>query len=132
MNENTVKGKWNEIKADIQKAWGKLTEADLDDIKHNMSALGDKLQEKYEMTKEQAREKIDELKAKLNLDGDRDFDAEDEDDEDDAKSQYASNKQNPSYKPDVQSDKAREFKAEGARDQNVRSKRPDGNGREVR
>lgn len=30
VNENTTKGKWLEMKGDIQKAWGKLTDDDLD------------------------------------------------------------------------------------------------------
>lgn len=29
-NENTIKGKWLEIKGEIQKSWGKLTDDEID------------------------------------------------------------------------------------------------------
>lgn len=39
INENITKGKWLEIKGDVQKAWGKLTDDDLEKSKGNMKKL---------------------------------------------------------------------------------------------
>ena len=47
INENTVKGKWLEIKGDIQKAWGKLTDDELDKAKGDMKQISGLIQQKY-------------------------------------------------------------------------------------
>ena len=47
MNENTVAGKWLEIKGEVQKAWGKLTSDDLEKTKGDMKAIGGLIQQKY-------------------------------------------------------------------------------------
>ena len=48
LNENTIKGKWLEIKGDIQKAWGKLTDDELEKTKGDMKAIGGLIQQKYD------------------------------------------------------------------------------------
>ena len=47
MNENTIAGKWLEIKGEVQKAWGKLTSDDLEKTKGDMAAIGGLIQQKY-------------------------------------------------------------------------------------
>ena len=47
MNENTLKGKWLEIKGDVQKAWGKLTDDELEQTKGDMKSIGGLIQQKY-------------------------------------------------------------------------------------
>jgi uncharacterized protein YjbJ (UPF0337 family) len=47
LNENIVLGKWTEIKDEIQKAWGKLTEDELEKTKGDMKAIKGLLQQKY-------------------------------------------------------------------------------------
>ena len=47
MNENTLKGKWLEIKGDIQKSWGKLTDDDLEKTKGDMKAISGLIQQRY-------------------------------------------------------------------------------------
>jgi uncharacterized protein YjbJ (UPF0337 family) len=47
MNENTVKGKWIEIKGDLQKAWGKLTDDELEQTKGDMKSIGGLIQQRY-------------------------------------------------------------------------------------
>lgn len=47
LNENTIKGKWLEIRGDLQKAWGKLTNDELDKTKGDMKAIGGLIQQKY-------------------------------------------------------------------------------------
>ena len=39
INENTIKGKWLEIKGDVRKAWGKLTDDELEQTKGDMTAI---------------------------------------------------------------------------------------------
>jgi uncharacterized protein YjbJ (UPF0337 family) len=47
LNENTVKGKWLEIKGDIQKTWGKLTGDELDKTQGDMKSIRGLIQQKY-------------------------------------------------------------------------------------
>lgn len=47
INENVIKGKWLEMKGDIQKAWGKLTDSDLDKTKGDLKAISGLIQQKY-------------------------------------------------------------------------------------
>jgi uncharacterized protein YjbJ (UPF0337 family) len=47
LNENIIKGKWLEIKGDVQKAWGKLTNDELDKTAGDIKAIGGLIQQKY-------------------------------------------------------------------------------------
>lgn len=47
MNENTIKGKWLEIKGDVQKAWGKLTDDELEQTKGDIKSIGGLIQQRY-------------------------------------------------------------------------------------
>lgn len=46
LNENKIKGKWLEIKGDIQKAWGKVTNDDLEKTKGDIKSIGGIVQQK--------------------------------------------------------------------------------------
>ncbi|MEF2966220.1 CsbD family protein [Paenibacillus sp. M1] len=54
MDENIIKGKWNQIKGEAKKQWGKLTDDDLDVIAGEKDKLVGKLQERYGHTKDAA------------------------------------------------------------------------------
>lgn len=58
MNSDLLKGKWTEIKGEIQKTWGNLTGDDLEKTKGDMTAIGGLLQQKYGMAKEEASTKL--------------------------------------------------------------------------
>lgn len=62
MNKDTLEGKWEQAKGNIQKKWGKLTDDDLDVIKGNSKKLVGKLQERYGMSKEEAEKEVDNSK----------------------------------------------------------------------
>ncbi len=47
MNEDTMHGKWLEIKGEVQKAWGKLTDDELTQTKGDMKSIGGLIQQKY-------------------------------------------------------------------------------------
>jgi len=57
-NENVVKGKWREIKGEVQKAWGKLTDDELEKTKGDVKAIGGLIQQRYGKSKEEYSEKL--------------------------------------------------------------------------
>ena len=59
MNKDQIHGKWKEIKGDIQKAWGKITNDELDQVKGNATELAGLVQRKYGVAKDEASKKID-------------------------------------------------------------------------
>jgi len=58
MNADVFKGKWNQLKGNVRKQWGKLTDDDVEQVKGNEEVLLGRLQERYGRTKEQAREDL--------------------------------------------------------------------------
>ena len=54
MNEDTMKGKWNEMKGEAKKRWGKLTDDDLTAVSGEKDRLVGILQQKYGYSKEEA------------------------------------------------------------------------------
>ncbi|MBO9668349.1 MAG: CsbD family protein [Bdellovibrio sp.] len=58
MNKDIVQGKWKEIKGDLRKAWGNITEDELEKTKGNVTAIAGVLQQKYGFAKEEATEMV--------------------------------------------------------------------------
>ncbi|HEY8271752.1 MAG TPA: CsbD family protein [Pseudobdellovibrionaceae bacterium] len=65
INENAAKGKWLEIKGDIQKAWGNLTDDDLEKTKGDMKAVGGLIQQKYGQAQESYSKKLSDIFARI-------------------------------------------------------------------
>ena len=65
MNKDILEGKWDQLKGNIQKEWGKLTEDDLAEIMGNSTLLKGKIQERYGLSKEEAEKKFDEFTKKF-------------------------------------------------------------------
>ncbi len=61
MNENTIKGNWEQIKGKAQKKWGELSDDELDQINGNRKILAGKIQEKYGRAQEEAEREIEEF-----------------------------------------------------------------------
>jgi len=59
MNTDTLKGQWQQVKGNIRKQWGKLTDDDLDQIQGDAEILAGKLQERYGRSKEEVRGEVD-------------------------------------------------------------------------
>ncbi|MBS4538069.1 CsbD family protein [Clostridium sp. D2Q-11] len=59
MNNSDLKGKWSQIKGEAQRKWGKLTNDDLDVIEGDREKLIGKLQERYDMSREEAEREVD-------------------------------------------------------------------------
>lgn len=61
INENTIKGKWLEIKGDVQKAWGKLSDDELEQTKGDMKSIGGLIQQKYGEAQEVYGKKLSDI-----------------------------------------------------------------------
>jgi uncharacterized protein YjbJ (UPF0337 family) len=58
MNAEQIKGQWLQIKGEIRKQWGKLTDDELDLIAGEKDVLVGTLQKKYGITKEEAEKQV--------------------------------------------------------------------------
>ncbi len=57
-NSDTVKGKWTEIKGELQSKWGKLTSDDLERTKGNVTAIAGLIRQHYGEFKEDLSETL--------------------------------------------------------------------------
>ena len=64
MNEDIIQGKWEQVKGDVQRQWGKLTNDDLDLIEGNRKKLAGKIQETYGIAREEAEKQVKEWEKK--------------------------------------------------------------------
>lgn len=64
-NENILKGKWDELKGSIQKAWGKLTDDDVESARGDFNKLSGIVQSKYGETQESIKEKFSSFHSEL-------------------------------------------------------------------
>jgi len=65
MNESIVKGKWKEIKGEIQKHWGNLTGDELDKAEGNFTAISGIIQQKYGHQKEDVGQRLQSIYSKF-------------------------------------------------------------------
>jgi len=63
MNKDQWAGKWKQLRGQIKKEWGKLTDDDLDRAEGDYEILVGKIQEKYGTTKEEIKRHLDRLAA---------------------------------------------------------------------
>lgn len=61
MNQDIIKGKWKEIKGEIQRSWGNLTGDDLEKTKGDMKAIAGLVQQKYGIAQDEASAKVSEI-----------------------------------------------------------------------
>lgn len=64
MEKEEFKGKWNQFKGDVQKKWGKLTDDDLDVIEGDREKLIGKLQERHNISREEAEREANDLQRR--------------------------------------------------------------------
>ena len=62
MNKHELLGNWNEMKGEIKKRWGRLTDDDLMEAHGNYDKLVGKLQQRYGESEENVRRWLDEVK----------------------------------------------------------------------
>lgn len=61
LNQEQIKGKWDEIKGGVRNLWGKVTDDDLEKIKGNIQSVSGIVQEKYGEAKESIDKKLNDL-----------------------------------------------------------------------
>lgn len=59
MNKDILKGNWKQLRGELRKMWGDLTDDDLDVIAGERDKLEGKLQERYGYAKDDARQRVD-------------------------------------------------------------------------
>ena len=59
MNSDVLKGKWLQMKGEVLRQWGKLTDDDLDQIEGNAEKMVGKLQERYGYARDEAEREFD-------------------------------------------------------------------------
>ncbi|HSH84664.1 MAG TPA: CsbD family protein [Guyparkeria sp.] len=65
MDSDRIKGNWNQIKGRIKQEWGQLTDDDLAEAEGHRDFLIGKVQEKYGIAKDEAREQVEAFERKL-------------------------------------------------------------------
>ncbi len=58
MNQDVLKGSWNQLKGEVKKQWGELTSDDVDRIDGNYDQLVGIVQERYGLAKADAQSRI--------------------------------------------------------------------------
>jgi uncharacterized protein YjbJ (UPF0337 family) len=59
MNADVLKGKWKQLRGEVKKWWGDLTDDDFEKIDGERDKLVGRLQERYGYAKEQAEAEVD-------------------------------------------------------------------------
>lgn len=65
LNENIIKGKWNQLKGSIRKTWGKLTDDEVESARGDLTKLSGIVQSKYGESEENIRSKLNSFAAEL-------------------------------------------------------------------
>jgi uncharacterized protein YjbJ (UPF0337 family) len=61
MNEQQLKGKWNQVKGEVKERWGRLTDDDLMEVEGNYDKLIGKIQERHGESEEKIKEWMNNL-----------------------------------------------------------------------
>lgn len=62
MNRDTLEGNWRQIRGEIKRRWGRLTDDDLAEIAGRREVLLGKLQELYGLARETAERELEKLR----------------------------------------------------------------------
>lgn len=65
MNEDILKGKWNQLKGKVLQKWGDLTDDDMDRINGTRDELVGLLQERYGRVREDAEQEVDDFLSSI-------------------------------------------------------------------
>ena len=61
MNPEILKGRWNQLRGEVRKRWGKLTDDDMAQIQGHVEKMIGKLQERYGYKREMAEKEINDF-----------------------------------------------------------------------
>ncbi len=65
MNNDIIAGNWKQLKGDVQKTWGKLTDDQLDQVEGSREKLNGILQEQYGIAQDEAEKQIAEFERRM-------------------------------------------------------------------
>jgi len=65
LNEQTIKGKWKELKGEIKTQWGKMTDDELEKTSGNLTSITGLIQQRYGAKKEEIQEKLHRIASKF-------------------------------------------------------------------
>lgn len=65
MNDEQFKGQWKQLKGKVKAHWGDLTDDDLTTSEGKVEHLLGKIQERYGITREEAKKQFDKFKGSL-------------------------------------------------------------------
>lgn len=58
MNQDIIKGQWTQVKGEVQRRWGKLTNDELDVIEGNRKKLSGSIQKAYGVAADEADKQV--------------------------------------------------------------------------
>ena len=61
MNPDILKGRWHQVRGEVRKRWGKLTDDDVMAIEGHFEKMVGKLQERYGLKRDEAEKQINEF-----------------------------------------------------------------------
>ena len=61
MNQDTLKGNWNQLKGKVREKWGRITDDDVDVIEGRRDQLVGVIQERYGRAREEVEREVDEF-----------------------------------------------------------------------
>lgn len=71
INQDILKGKWKEIKGEIQRTWGNITGDEIDKTQGDLTSISGLIQQKYGAKKEEISDRLNEIVAKFDISKDR-------------------------------------------------------------
>ena len=66
MNRDMFEGQWKQIKGEVKRRWGMLTDDEVDQIDGNFEKLVGRIQERYGYQKDQAERELNEFLTTYN------------------------------------------------------------------
>ena len=68
MNDDILKGKWKQLRGQVQQKWGEITNDDLDRIEGAQTEFEGVLQERYGYSKERAKQEVEDFMRSIKAD----------------------------------------------------------------
>jgi uncharacterized protein YjbJ (UPF0337 family) len=59
-----IQGNWKQLNGSVRREWGKLTHNDVEQVKGDVEVLAGKIEERYGVTKAEARKQIEQWTSK--------------------------------------------------------------------
>jgi uncharacterized protein YjbJ (UPF0337 family) len=63
VNTDVIKGQWHQLKGEVKRQWGKLTDDEVDQVEGNAEKLSGLLQQRYGYARDRAEREIDDWLA---------------------------------------------------------------------